>query len=56
MGRINNEYLNGQFASDAGKKGEEFFTPSEVSTLLAKLVSPMEGNRVYDPTCGMVHF
>ncbi len=31
------EYLIGQFASDAGKNGrEEFFTPSEVSTLLAK--------------------
>ncbi len=34
------------------RRGESFLTPSEVSTLLAKLVSPVEGNRVYDPTCG----
>ncbi|MEA2028241.1 MAG: type I restriction-modification system subunit M [Campylobacterota bacterium] len=46
------EYLIAHFASDAGKKGGEFFTPSEVSTLLAKLVEPREGDRIYDPTCG----
>jgi len=46
------EYLISRFASDAGKKGGEFFTPSEVSTLLAKLVEPKEGDRIYDPTCG----
>lgn len=46
------EYLISHFASDAGKKGGEFFTPSEVSTLLAKLVEPKEGDRIYDPTCG----
>lgn len=46
------EYLIAHFASDAGKKGGEFFTPSEVSTLLAKLVEPQEGDRIYDPTCG----
>jgi len=46
------EYLIAHFASDAGKKGGEFFTPSEVSTLLAKLVEPKEGDRIYDPTCG----
>lgn len=46
------EYLIAHFASDAGKKGGEFFTPSEVSTLLAKLVAAKEGDRVYDPTCG----
>ncbi len=46
------EYLISRFASDAGKKGGEFFTPSEVSTLLAKLVDPKEGSRIYDPTCG----
>ncbi len=34
------------------KQGGEFFTPSEVSTLLAKLVEPKEGDRIYDPTCG----
>ena len=46
------EYLISHFASDAGKKGGEFYTPNEVSTLLAKLVAPTEGNRIYDPTCG----
>jgi len=46
------EYLISHFASDAGKKGGEFFTPSEVSTLLAKLVEAKEGDRIYDPTCG----
>lgn len=46
------EYLIGKFASDAGKKGGEFFTPSEVSELLASLVKPVENDRIYDPTCG----
>lgn len=46
------EYLISRFASDAGKKGGEFFTPSEVSELLARLVKPEENDRVYDPTCG----
>jgi len=46
------EYLIAHFASGAGKKGGEFFTPSEVSTLLAKLVQAKEGDRIYDPTCG----
>ncbi|MCE3046538.1 type I restriction-modification system subunit M [Helicobacter kayseriensis] len=46
------EFLISEFASDAGKKGGEFFTPSEVSALLAKLVSAKEGDRIYDPTCG----
>lgn len=46
------EYLISNFASDAGKKAGEFYTPSQVSTLLAKLVEPKEGDRVCDPTCG----
>ena len=46
------EYLIAHFASNAGKKGGEFYTPSEVSTLLAKLVNPQEGDMIYDPTCG----
>jgi type I restriction enzyme M protein len=46
------EYLIANFASDAGKKGGEFFTPSAVSTLLAKLVGAKEGDRIYDPACG----
>ncbi|MBU7008816.1 type I restriction-modification system subunit M [Phosphitispora fastidiosa] len=46
------EYMISNFASDAGKKGGEFFTPSEVSELLARLVKPQENDRIYDPTCG----
>lgn len=46
------EYLIARFASNAGKKGGEFFTPPEVSLLLAKLLQPEVGNRIYDPACG----
>jgi type I restriction enzyme M protein len=46
------QYLIGRFASDAGKKGGEFYTPGEVSELLAKLLAPQKGNRICDPTCG----
>jgi type I restriction enzyme M protein len=46
------EFLIGQFASDAGKKGGEFYTPSEVATLLARLLAPRPGNKICDPTCG----
>jgi type I restriction enzyme M protein len=46
------EYLIARFASDAGKKGGEFFTPSEVSELIARVVKPTSGDRIYDPTCG----
>ena len=45
-------YLLERFASGAGKKGGEFYTPHEVSVLLAKLVNPKPGNRICDPTCG----
>ena len=46
------EFLISQFAGDAGKKAGEFYTPSEVSTLLAKLINPQPGNRICDPTSG----
>lgn len=46
------EYMIANFASDAGKKGGEFFTPSPVSKLVAELVEPKENDRIYDPTCG----
>jgi type I restriction enzyme M protein len=46
------EYLIGRFASDAGKKAGEFYTPPEVSTLLAMLADPQPGDRICDPTCG----
>jgi type I restriction enzyme M protein len=46
------EYLISMFAGDEGKKSGEFYTPSEVSTLLAKLLNPQPGDRICDPTCG----
>lgn len=38
------EYLIGRFASDAGKKAGEFYTPPEVSTLMARLIDPQPGD------------
>lgn len=48
------EYLIGQFASGAGKKAGEFYTPQQVSTVLAKIVATGKTRlkSVYDPTCG----
>lgn len=48
------EYLMTMYASNAGKSGGEFFTPQEVSELLARitLVGKTEVNKVYDPACG----
>ena len=48
------EYLIGEFASGAGKKAGEFYTPQMVSKLLAKLVTlnNPDVKSVYDPTCG----
>ena len=46
------EFLIANFVSDAGKKAGDFFTPSEVSTLLAKLTKSKPGARISDPTCG----
>jgi type I restriction enzyme M protein len=46
------EYLISMFAGEEGKKSGEFYTPSEVSTLLAKLLAPEPGNRLNDPACG----
>ncbi len=46
------EYLIGRFASDAGKKGGEFYTPSEVATLLARLLNPRPGSTIADPAAG----
>ena len=45
-------YLIERFASGSGKKGGEFFTPHNISELLAKLMQPKAGSRIYDPTCG----
>lgn len=48
------EYLMTMYASNAGKSGGEFFTPQEVSELLAKIavVGKTHVNKVYDPACG----
>ncbi len=45
-------YLISKFASDAGKKAGEFYTPVAVSRLLAKLVAPVPGDTICDPACG----
>lgn len=48
------EYLMQMYASDAGKSGGEFYTPQEVSELLARIavVGKTEINKAYDPACG----
>jgi type I restriction enzyme M protein len=46
------EYLIERFASDAGKKAGEFYTPPAVSLLLAELLDPQPGERICDPACG----
>jgi type I restriction enzyme M protein len=48
------EYLIGKFASGAGKKAGEFYTPPQVSTVLAKIVTTGKTKlkSIYDPTCG----
>ena len=48
------EYLISQFAANAGKKAGEFYTPQQVSKILAKIVTVGKNNlkNVYDPTCG----
>lgn len=46
------EYLIKQFADEGGKKGGEFYTPTEVVKVMVNLLKPQEGDRIYDPTCG----
>ena len=46
------EYLIGKFAAGAGKKAGEFYTPPEVSMLIAKLMDAQAGNTICDPACG----
>ncbi|MCK4354803.1 type I restriction-modification system subunit M [Candidatus Parcubacteria bacterium] len=48
------EYLIGEFAAGSGKKGGEFYTPAQVSRLMAQIVSQDKKRvrSVYDPTCG----
>jgi type I restriction enzyme M protein len=46
------EFLIGKFAAGAGKKAGEYYTPPEVSELIARLVDPQPGERICDPACG----
>jgi type I restriction enzyme M protein len=46
------EYLIGEFADSAGKKGGEFYTPRAVVRMMVRLAEPQEGMRVYDPCSG----
>ncbi len=46
------EFLIKQFAAGAGKTAGEFYTPPEVSQLMAMLVDPQEGDEICDPACG----
>lgn len=46
------EYLVGEFADSAGKKGGEFYTPRSVVRMMVRLIEPQEGMRVYDPCSG----
>lgn len=46
------EFLIKNFAATGGKKAGEFYTPPEVSQLIAQLVDPQEGDEICDPACG----
>jgi type I restriction enzyme M protein len=46
------EFLIKHFAATSGKKAGEFYTPPEVSQLIANLVAPQEGDEICDPACG----
>src|SRR5699024_12149888 len=48
------EFLIGRFAANAGKKAGEFYTPQQVSKILAKIATLGKDKlrNVYDPTCG----
>src|SRR5216683_7188573 len=46
------EYLIGEFADSAGKKGGEFYTPRAVVRMMVRLVGPRAGMRIYDPCSG----
>ena len=46
------EFLIKNFASDAGRKAGEFYTPPEVSALMAEIMDMNEGEEACNPTCG----
>jgi type I restriction enzyme M protein len=46
------EYLIGEFADSAGKKGGEFYTPRSVVRMMVRLIKPTLAHDIYDPCCG----
>lgn len=46
------EYLIGEFADSAGKKGGEFYTPRSVVRMMVRLLDPQQLHDIYDPCCG----
>ncbi|WP_312926216.1 type I restriction-modification system subunit M [Pseudescherichia sp.] len=46
------EYLIGKFAANSGQKAGEYYTPPEVSELIAELLDPQLGDTICDPACG----
>ena len=46
------EYLIGEFADSAGKKGGEFYTPRTIVRMMVRLIKPQLGHDIYDPCCG----
>ena len=46
------EYLIGEFADSAGKKGGEFYTPRSVVRMMVRLLKPEQKHDIYDPCCG----
>lgn len=46
------EYLIGEFADSAGKKGGEFYTPRSVVRMMVRLIKPELQHKIYDPCCG----
>lgn len=46
------EYLIGEFADSAGKKGGEFYTPRSVVRMMVRLIKPTRAHDIYDPCCG----
>ena len=46
------EFLINMFAESAGKKGGDFYTPRDVIRLMVRILKPLPGHSVYDPTCG----
>ncbi len=46
------EYLIRKFAENSGKSAGEFYTPTEVGLVMARIMDPQPGMDIYDPCCG----